>query len=102
MGLTPLVELHREDEVERALAAGARLIGINNRNLHTFEVDLAVTERLRPLVPSDLTVVGESGVSTAADVDRLVAAGVDAILVGEALMRVGIEGVGQKIAELKA
>jgi indole-3-glycerol phosphate synthase len=101
LSLTPLVEVHAEAEVERALAAGARIVGINNRNLHTFEVDLAVTERLRPLVPADLTVVGESGVFGAAEVARLRAAGVDAILVGEALMRAGLDGVGAKIAELK-
>ncbi|HEY3081113.1 MAG TPA: indole-3-glycerol phosphate synthase TrpC [Chloroflexota bacterium] len=101
IGLTPLVEVHVEDEVERALAAGARVVGINNRSLHTFEVDLAVTERLRPLVPADRTVVGESGVFTRSDVERLRAAGVDAILVGEALMRAGLDGVEGKVAELK-
>ncbi len=102
ISLTPLVEVHREDEVERALAAGARVIGINNRDLHTFHVDLAVTERLRPLIPPDRLVVGESGVFTAADVARLRAAGVDAILVGEALMRAGLDGVPAKVAELKS
>ena len=101
LGLTPLVEVHAEAEVERALAAGARVVGVNNRNLHTFDVDLAVTERLRPLLPKETTVVGESGVFGAAEVARLRAAGVDAILVGEALMRAGLDGVGAKIAELK-
>lgn len=99
--LTPLVEVHAESEVERALAAGAAVVGINNRNLHTFEVDLAVTERLRPLLPDEVTVVGESGVVGAAQATRLRAAGVDAILVGEALMRAGLDGVGGKIAEFK-
>jgi indole-3-glycerol phosphate synthase len=102
IGVTPLVEVHREVEVERALAAGAQVIGINNRDLHTFHVDLAVTERLRPLIPPDRVVVGESGVFTAADVARLRAAGVDAILVGEALMRAGLDGVCAKVAELKS
>jgi indole-3-glycerol phosphate synthase len=101
LALTPLVEVHNEDEVERALAAGANVIGINNRSLHTFEVDLAVTERLRRLVPAERTVVGESGVFTRADVERLRAAGVQAILVGEALMRAGPVGIPGKIAELK-
>jgi indole-3-glycerol phosphate synthase len=101
LGLTPLVEVHHEQEVERALAAGAPVIGINNRDLRTFEVDLAVTERLRRLVPPDRTVVGESGVFSRADVARLSAAGVQAILVGEALMRAGLDGVGGKVAELK-
>jgi indole-3-glycerol phosphate synthase len=101
LGLAPLVEVHAEGEVERALSAGADVIGINNRNLHTFEVDLAVTERLRPLVPNDCVVVGESGVFGASQVARLRAAGVDAILVGEALMRAGLDGVDAKIAEFK-
>jgi indole-3-glycerol phosphate synthase len=101
IGLAALVEVHAEREVERALAGGARLVGINNRDLHSFAVDLAVTERLRPLVPTDLTVVGESGVHGAAEVDRLRAAGVQAILVGEALMRAGLDGVPTKLAELR-
>jgi indole-3-glycerol phosphate synthase len=101
VGLAALVEVHSEGEVERALAAGATLIGINNRNLHTFAVDLAVTERLRPLVPAELTVVGESGVNGRDEVARLRAAGVQAILVGEALMRAGLAGVPAKLAELK-
>ncbi|HEY3109711.1 MAG TPA: indole-3-glycerol phosphate synthase, partial [Chloroflexota bacterium] len=88
-------------EVERALAAGARLVGINNRDLHSFAVDLAVTERLRPLVPAEVTVVGESGVQGAAEVARLRAAGVQAILVGEALMRAGLDGVPAKLADLR-
>jgi indole-3-glycerol phosphate synthase len=101
LGLAALVEVHVEAEVERALAAGATLLGINNRDLHTFDVDLAVTERLRRLVPPELTVVGESGVHSAADVARLRAAGVQAILVGEALMRAGLAGVPAKLAELR-
>jgi indole-3-glycerol phosphate synthase len=101
VGLAALVEVHTEPEVERALAAGARLVGINNRDLHSFAVDLAVTERLRPLVPADVLVVGESGVHGAADVARLRAAGVQAILVGESLMRAGLAGVPAKLAELR-
>ena len=81
-----LVEVHDESQVERALRAGADLIGINNRDLRTFDVDLAMTERLRPLVPDDKVVISESGISSRADVERLAAAGVHAVLVGEALI----------------
>jgi indole-3-glycerol phosphate synthase len=86
-GMAALVEVHNEAEAERAVAAGATLIGINNRDLHSFKVDLAVTERLAPLLPTGVTIVGESGIGTAADVQRLAAAGVDAILVGESLVK---------------
>ncbi len=81
-----LVEVHDEPELERALTAGARLVGVNNRDLRTFEVDLATTERLRPLIPPEVTVVAESGISTRADVERLEALGVHAVLIGEALV----------------
>jgi indole-3-glycerol phosphate synthase len=86
LGLEPQVEVHDEGEVERALRAGARIVGINNRDLKTFRVDLATTERLRPLIPGDCIVVSESGIHTAADVARLRRAGVQAIHVGESLM----------------
>jgi indole-3-glycerol phosphate synthase len=69
------------------LEAGATLIGVNNRNLHTFEVDLEHTIRIRREVPDDCLLVGESGIKTRADVEKLSTAGVDAILVGESLMR---------------
>ena len=81
-----LVEVHDEEQIERALAAGAEMIGINNRDLRTFDVDLATTERLRPLIPSDKVVVSESGISGSEDVERLANCGVHAILVGEALI----------------
>ncbi len=81
-----LVEVHNEADAERAVRAGATLIGINNRDLHTFQVDLATTEKLRPLLPRDAVVVGESGVHTKDDVQRLYAAGVNAVLIGEAFM----------------
>ena len=86
-GMAALVEVHNAPEAERAVAAGATLIGINNRDLHTFTVDLATTERLAAQLPAGTTVVGESGIATAADVARLEAAGVDAILVGESLVK---------------
>lgn len=87
LGLTPMVEVRSQDEVERALnLENIRLIGINNRNLDTFLVTLETTENLRPLIPAEIPVVAESGIFTAADVARLARAGVDAVLVGEALI----------------
>jgi indole-3-glycerol phosphate synthase/phosphoribosylanthranilate isomerase len=87
LGLSALVEVHDEAELRRALAAGADIIGINNRDLTTFEVDLAVTERLAGLVPDGVLLVAESGIATAQDVARVYAAGADAVLIGETLMR---------------
>ena len=81
-----LVEVNSEEETERALKVDADLIGINNRDLKTFDVDLATTERLRPLIPRDRVVVALSGVHTRADTERMAAAGVHAVLVGEALV----------------
>jgi len=81
-----LVEVASEREVERALAVDADVIGINNRDLRTFEVDLAVTERLRPLIPPEKVVAALSGVHTREDTERLARAGVHAVLVGEALV----------------
>src|SRR2546430_8533007 len=85
--LDALVEVHSLDELQRALEAGAEIIGINNRDLTTFDVDLAVTEKLCREVPDEIVLVSESGIKTPQDVARLRACGVDAILVGEALMR---------------
>ncbi len=87
LGLTPLVELYDPANLPRVLEAGATLIGVNNRNLHTFEVDLEHTLRLREAISDECVLVGESGIKTRADVLRLEKAGVDAILVGESLMR---------------
>jgi indole-3-glycerol phosphate synthase len=86
-GLEALVEAHDAGEVARAVAAGAEVIGINNRDLKTFTVDRELAARLRPTVPADRVIVAESGIRNAADVARLRAAGIDAILVGETLMR---------------
>jgi len=81
-----LVEAHVEEEVEQALVAGARIVGINNRDLRSFKTDLAVTERLCAMIPDDITIVSESGVRTPADVRRLAASGVSAVLVGESIV----------------
>ena len=85
--LDALVEVHTREELSRALGAGAKIIGINNRNLATFDVDLAVTEELCREVPDEIVLVCESGIKTLQDVARVKACGADAILVGEALMR---------------
>ena len=84
--MTPLVELHDPVNLSRVLGLGATLIGINNRDLHTFEVDLDHTLRLRREIPTDRVVVGESGIRTRQDAQRLEAAGVQAMLVGESLL----------------
>jgi indole-3-glycerol phosphate synthase len=82
-----LVEVFDERDLERALTAGADVIGVNHRDLETFEDDTTATKRLRPLVPEDVVLVAESAIATRADVEELEAIGVDAILVGEALVR---------------
>jgi indole-3-glycerol phosphate synthase len=86
LGMTALVEVHNEEEVERALPLHTRVVGVNNRNLRDFSVDLATFGRLRSLLPGDTIAVAESGVHTAADVRRLAKMGADAVLVGEALV----------------
>ncbi len=87
LGMDPLVEVHDRAETERALAAGSVLVGVNNRDLDTFTTDLGLSLELASHVPVHVTLVAESGIRTAEDVDRLGAAGVDAVLVGESLMR---------------
>ena len=89
LGLTPLVEVHTADEVRRALAVGASLVGVNNRNLQNLQVDLAQFESLVGLIPDGVVRVAESGILSPADAGRVAEAGADVILVGEALVRHG-------------
>ncbi len=98
LGMTGLVEVTSEEEMGRVLPLAPRLVGVNNRDLRDFRVDLNTCLRLRPLVPPDVCLVAESGIHTRADVARLAAAGVDAMLVGEAL--VTAPDVGAKVQEL--
>jgi indole-3-glycerol phosphate synthase len=98
VGLAALVEVHDAPELERALGAGARLVGINNRDLATFRTDLGVTESLLAHVPPRVAVVSESGIASREDVARVGASGVDAVLVGESLLRA--PEPGRKVAEL--
>ena len=99
--LDALVEVHSESELTRALKAGAHLVGVNNRDLHTLAVDLATTEALAPLVPGDLVLVSESGIRTSADAYRLAAAGVDALLVGETLITTAHDRLPQVVRQLQ-
>jgi len=91
-GLDVLVEVHDESEFERAIATGARFIGVNNRNLHTFETSLDTTRRLAAICPDDVTLVSESGFHSAAELAGMEAIGVDAFLIGESLMKQGDPG----------
>jgi indole-3-glycerol phosphate synthase len=102
LGLSVLLEVHTMDELLRAIDADAKLIGINNRDLHTFHVDLSTTERLAPMIPAGRIVVSESGISTASDVSRCYRSGVRAVLIGESLMRESAEPsrVEEKIRNL--
>lgn len=98
--LDALVEVHDLAELERALATEARIIGVNNRNLKTFTVDLAVTEQLAEEVPDDVVLIGESGIKTVEDAERLASAGADALLIGETLMR--SDNVMQELGAFRA
>ena len=99
LGLSALVEAHDEDEIQSAVKAGARLIGVNNRNLKDFTVDINNCVNLRKLVPSDVTFVAESGIKSAKDIDVLRQANVNAVLIGETLMRA--ENKTEMLAQLK-
>jgi indole-3-glycerol phosphate synthase len=99
IGLSALVEVHDERETETALSAGARVIGVNNRNLKTFEVDITLSGRLRKLVPPEVIFVAESGINTPEDVEQLRNIGADAALIGERFMRAADKKAA--IAELR-
>ena len=98
LSMSSLVEVHTKAELDIALDIGAEIIGINNRDLRTFNTDLATTYKLRETIPSGRVVVSESGIYTRADVESLREAGIDAILVGESLMR--SQDIGEKVREL--
>jgi indole-3-glycerol phosphate synthase len=98
LGMSCLAEVHNEAELEIALKGGARIIGINNRDLTTLTVDLTTTERLRPLIPKDRTVVSESGIRDRSDMEKLKKWGVDAVLIGESLM--SAPNISTKMKEL--
>jgi indole-3-glycerol phosphate synthase len=87
LGLSALVEVHDEGEVGMALEAGARVIGVNNRNLRTFEVDMTLSEKLKTLVPPHVLFISESGISTSEDIKRMKEIGVHGVLIGESIMR---------------
>ena len=87
LGISALVEAHDEEEISKAINAGARMIGVNNRDLKTFKVDVANSERLRRLVPKEILFVAESGIKTNQDIERLRKANINAVLIGETLMR---------------
>lgn len=87
LGLECIVEIHNEEELQRAFAISPQIIGINNRNLHTFEVTLETTKRLARLIPKQIAVVSESGIFTHTDMEYVKDAGVDAVLIGESFMR---------------
>jgi len=87
LGLSALVETHKEEEVDMALTAGAKIIGVNNRNLETFEIDMTLSERLKKMVPNDKIFVSESGITSPEDIAKLRELGVDAVLIGESIMR---------------
>ena len=98
LGIGCLVEVHNQAELEIALNSGAQVIGINNRDLSTFTVDLTITERLRPLIPQDRIVVSESGIKNRGDVKKLRQWGVDAVLIGESLL--SAPNIAAKMKEL--
>lgn len=98
LGLDCLVEVHNEEDIEKALAIGASIIGINNRDLHTFKVDLGVTQRLIRLIPQNKVIVSESGIKSYEDIMFLKSLGINAVLVGEAFMEA--DDIAAKMREM--
>jgi len=101
LGMEALVESHTEEELEKSLSAGSRIFGINSRNLRDFSVDLSIAERLVKLIPERAASVAESGIRSKTDAERVFAAGFDAILIGEYLMRGGPGNVGGILREIR-
>ena len=101
LGMTPLVEIHDEGELEIALNAGAEVIGVNNRDLRNFTVDMALTARLSPKIPEGCILIGESGIKSVSDAAGLKESGCKGILIGETLMREGLENCGNMIGEMR-
>lgn len=99
LGMEPLVEIHDEEEGEKALAAGSKIIGVNNRDLRDFSIDLMTTVKLSKMIPNDRLLVSESGITTIEDIKRLKDAEIDGILVGESFMKTG--NIADKARELK-
>lgn len=99
LGMSALVEAHDEKEIETAVRAGARVIGVNNRNLRDFSVDTANAARLRALVPPGILFVSESGVKTRSDIEKIEKSGANAVLIGETLMKSA--NIGEKLRELR-
>lgn len=102
LGMTPLVEVHDEKELATALAAGAEIIGVNNRDLRDFTVDMRLTARLSPLVPAGCILIGESGIKSVSDAAHLKESGCKGILAGEILMRQGLSACGKLIKEMQS
>ncbi|MEF8773347.1 MAG: indole-3-glycerol phosphate synthase [Halobacteriales archaeon] len=98
-GFQPLVEVHTRDELEAALAAGADVVGVNNRDLARLDVDLSTFERVAPVAPGDATIVAESGIETPADARRMREAGADGLLVGSAIMDGDVEANTRRLVE---
>jgi indole-3-glycerol phosphate synthase len=101
LGMEPLVEVHCEEELSKAVQAGAEIIGVNNRNLRNFQVSLQISEKLIHMIPPHITAVSESGIKCAKDTKHLFHLGFNAVLVGEALMRSGVENCGKIISDFK-
>lgn len=101
LGMEPLVESHNEQELEKSINAGAEIIGINNRNLHTFQVDFSLSEKLFPMIPEQAVAVAESGIHAPEQAQQLSRIGFDAVLVGESLMKVGLASCGKMIRAFK-
>ena len=98
LGLAALVEVHDEADVEKAISSGARIVGINNRDLETFRTDIETSIRLARRIPKGVTVVSESGINSRGDIERLMGGGIHAFLIGESLMRQ--QDIGKKLREL--